>query len=193
MSPQERLAEFGLFDLTVPVSPDVPPTIILGFANTPPTFIQGDPADTIAIDITNTSTTTPTNPSLTATFTVPAGITAEQLVGSNAGTGWICTLGTLTCTRATGLSGTTSDPITLVVSVAANAPTGSGSSVSALIAGGGLAANVSGSDPITIAPPPTYVLTVTAGAGGTLGAGTATNALLLFGYQLTSLIQNRRN
>ena len=181
MSPQERLAEFGLFDLTVPVSPDVPPTIILGFANTPPTFIQGDSADTIAIDITNTSTTTPTNPSLTATFTVPAGITAEQLVGSNAGTGWICTLGTLTCTRATGLSGTTSDPITLVVSVAANAPTGSGSSVSALIAGGGLAANVSGSDPITIAPPPTYVLTVTAGAGGTLGAGTATNGSYLAG------------
>jgi uncharacterized repeat protein (TIGR02543 family) len=175
MTPQEKLAEFGIFDLTVPVSPDVPPTITLAFANTPTAFIQGDSADNIAINITNTSTTTPTNPSLTATFTVPPGLTAENLFGTNAGTGWICTVGTLTCSRTTGLSASTSDPITLVVSVASNAPTGSGSSVSATIAGGGLSANVSGSDPITIIPPPAYVLTVTAGAGGTLGAGTATN------------------
>jgi hypothetical protein len=159
MTAQEKLAEFALFDLTAPVSPDVPPSITLGFTNTPPTFGQGDSADDVAINITNTSSTTSTNPSLTATFTVSAGLTAETLSGTNAGTGWTCTLGTLTCTRTNGLSASTSDPITLVVSVASNAATGSGSSVSATIAGGGLFANVTGSDPITITSPPTVTVT----------------------------------
>ncbi len=54
---------------------------------------------------------------VTVTDTLPVGLTATALSGS----GWTCTLATLTCTRSDGLSTATSFPaITMAVTVAAN-------------------------------------------------------------------------
>src|SRR6185369_6190507 len=57
---------------------------------------------------------------VTVTDTLPAGLTATNI----AGTGWTCTLATLTCTRTDVLAAGMSYPaITLTVNVAANATT----------------------------------------------------------------------
>ena len=56
---------------------------------------------------------------VTVVDTLPAGLTATAL----AGTGWTCTLATLTCTRSDVLAATGVYPaITLTVTVASNAP-----------------------------------------------------------------------
>jgi uncharacterized repeat protein (TIGR01451 family) len=56
---------------------------------------------------------------LTVTDTLPAGLTATAMSGP----GWTCNIGSLSCTRGDGLAGRSSHPpITLTVSVAANAP-----------------------------------------------------------------------
>jgi uncharacterized repeat protein (TIGR01451 family) len=62
--------------------------------------------------------TGPTVGVVTVTDTLPAGLTATAM----SGTGWACTLATLTCTRSDTLgSGGTFPAITLTVTVAANA------------------------------------------------------------------------
>ena len=84
---------------------------------------------------------------VTVTDTLPAGLTATALTG----TGWSCTLGTLTCTRGDVLGdGDSYPPITLTVTVASNAP----SSVinTATVSGGGDVnpGNDSASDPTAV-------------------------------------------
>jgi hypothetical protein len=84
---------------------------------------------------------------VTVTDTLPAGLTATAL----AGTGWSCTLGTLTCTRSDVLgNGDSYPPITLTVTVASTAP----SSVinTATVSGGGDVnpGNDSASDPTAV-------------------------------------------
>jgi len=84
---------------------------------------------------------------VTVTDTLPAGLTATAISGS----GWICTLATLTCTRSDALAAAASYPaITLVVSVASNAA----AQVTnlAAVSGGGETntSNNSASDPTTI-------------------------------------------
>lgn len=60
-----------------------------------------------------------TGGTVTVVDTLPAGLTATAI----AGTGWSCTLGTLTCTRSDALAPAASyAPIVLTVSVASNAP-----------------------------------------------------------------------
>src|SRR5205814_1050065 len=74
----------------------------------------------------------PTSGTVTVTDTLPSGLTATGLAGS----GWTCTLATLTCTRSDVLAaGASYPPITLTVNVAANAPP-SITNV-AVVAGGG--------------------------------------------------------
>src|SRR5205085_5715551 len=64
--------------------------------------------------------------------TLPAGLTATAMSGSN----WACTLATLTCTRNDPLTGGASYPaITLTVNIAANAP--SSVTNTATVSGGG--------------------------------------------------------
>ena len=128
---------------------NVAPTISVGLTNAPAAFMQGDASDSISINVTNTSTTTPTNSTLTVALTVPAGLTPVQLMGANAGTGWNCAVGMLTCTRTTGLSAATSDPIILVVNVSSSASPGD-TTVAATAAGGGLMASVASIDAITV-------------------------------------------
>jgi uncharacterized repeat protein (TIGR01451 family) len=74
-------------------------------------------AGTYTLTVTNNGTA-PTFGTVSVADTLPAGLTASAI----SGTGWTCTLATLTCTRSDVLAATSSyPPITLTVNVAANA------------------------------------------------------------------------
>jgi hypothetical protein len=88
--------------------------------------------------------------------TLPASLTATAM----SGTGWNCTLGTLTCTRSDALAASASYPvITVTFTVAANAPVSVTNT--AVLSGGGDShnANNSASDPTTVTPPPDFSIT----------------------------------
>ncbi|MDP9193738.1 MAG: FG-GAP-like repeat-containing protein [Acidobacteriota bacterium] len=81
-------------------------------------FTQGATGKTYTI-IARNAGGLPTTGVVTVSDTLPSGLIATAI----SGTGWACTLGTLTCTRGDVLAATTSYPaITLTVNVAANAP-----------------------------------------------------------------------
>jgi hypothetical protein len=149
MTAQEKMLEYGLFDLSTFVTPVVAPTVTVGFTNSPATFAQGDSADTITVNVTNTSLagSTPLNASVVLTVGLPAGLTATGMTDPTGG--WICIVSTLTCTRTTGIDINTSDLVTLTVSVAGNASV-SGLSVTAILSGGGLSSNVTGQTTIPV-------------------------------------------
>src|SRR5262249_51129406 len=88
---------------------------------------------------------------------LPASLTATAMTG----TGWACTLGTLTCTRSDVLNnGASYPPITLTVNVSASAP--ATVTNTATVSGGGdiNPANNTANDPTTIT---TTFLTITPG------------------------------
>ena len=81
-------------------------------------FAQGATGKTYKIVARNAGSLA-TSGTVTVADSLPTGLTATAM----SGTGWSCTLGTLTCTRSDVLPGGTSYPaITLTVNVAANAP-----------------------------------------------------------------------
>ena len=137
------------------VTEDAPPAVTVGVTNSPARFMQADSADTLTIGVTNTSSTTTADPTLTLTASLPSGMTATAIAGSNASTGWNCNVASLTCTRSNGLLAGASDPVTLTVAVAANASIGVGAAtVSATASGGGIASTATGTDAITIGGTP---------------------------------------
>jgi uncharacterized repeat protein (TIGR01451 family) len=76
-------------------------------------FTQGDGGDTFTITVTN-SGAAPTTAAVSVVDTLPSGLTATAM----SGTGWACTLATLTCTRSDALNINLSFPvITLTVNV----------------------------------------------------------------------------
>ena len=150
ITPQERLLEYSLFDLTNAGTSDIPPTVATSVSHSPSSFVQGDTGDTVTINITNTTPTIATNPSLTLNVTLPTGFSASSMAGANANTGWSCTPASLTCNRTTGLSGGASDAVMLTVAVASNAPISSGATISATVSGGGLAASTSAQDSVPV-------------------------------------------
>ena len=88
---------------------------------------------------------------MTAIDTLPTGMTATAV----SGTGWNCTLGTLTCTRSDALSASSSYPaLTLTVTVSGSAAASLTNSVS--VSGGGESntSNDSASDVTTISQLP---------------------------------------
>jgi uncharacterized repeat protein (TIGR01451 family) len=123
-------------------------------------FSVGQTGATYTLTASNTGHG-PTAGTVTVTDSLPAGLTATAI----SGTGWSCTLGTLTCTRADALAASASYPsITLTVNVAANAP--SGVLNTATVSGGGETntANDSVNDPTTILAPDMTVSKQHAGA-----------------------------
>jgi len=148
MTAQEKLLEYALFDLSTAITPVVAPTVSQTYTNTPTTFTQGDPGDTIQVDVTNTSPSNALDSSLTFTATLPPGVTATAMTDNSGG--WNCTVGTLTCTRTTPLAAGADDPVTITCSVSPTAPTGSGGSLTSTVSGGYMSNNVVGTDPLTI-------------------------------------------
>lgn len=155
-------------------------------------FTRGQVAATYSIVVTNSGFAT-TSGTVTVTDTLPAGLTATAI----SGTGWTCTLVTLTCTRSTTLAPGASFPtITLTVTVAANAPPTVTNTTT--VSGGGQAntSNDVANDPTTITQPDltiakshtgnftqaqvgaTYSITVTnVGTAATSGVVTVTDTL----------------
>jgi uncharacterized repeat protein (TIGR01451 family) len=110
-------------------------------------FVQGQTGAIYTITVTNGGNTA-TAGSVNVVDTLPPSLTATGL----SGTGWTCTLGTLTCTRSDALPSAASYPaIALTVNVAANAP--ASVSNTATVSGGGdvNVNNNTASDPTTIA------------------------------------------
>lgn len=128
-------------------------------------FTQGQTGAAYTLTVTN-SGAAPTTGTVTVTDTLPAGLTATAI----AGTGWTCTLGILTCTRADALANSASyPPIAITVNVAANAP--AVVTNTAAVSGGGDSntANNTATDPTTVIQ--VADLTITKAHSGTFVRG----------------------
>src|SRR5207247_2396689 len=80
-------------------------------------FTQGQTGATYSLTVSNGGTG-PSSGTVTVTDTLPTGLTATAI----SGTGWSCTLGSLSCTRSDVLAASGSYPaITVTVTVASNA------------------------------------------------------------------------
>ena len=142
-------------------------------------FMQGQTGALYTITVSNGGTAA-TSGTVTVTDTLPSSLTATAI----AGTGWTCTLGTLTCTRADvlAISGTY-PPLTLIVNVSGTAP--ASATNTATVSGGGEvnAANDSASDVTTIDVVPQDFSIVAAPPAITVKAGQKAD----FGLTLTPL------
>lgn len=154
MTPQEEMLEFALFDLSSFVTPVVVPTLSISFSPSPLVVNQGDTADQVTVDVTNTSATTEVYSSTVLTLALPPGLTAAALADATGG--WTCTVSTLTCARSTTLAASASDSVTLTVSVPAY---GTGSAATGLITATAssptFSSNVAATDNVIFQQPPT--------------------------------------
>ena len=125
-------------------------------------FSQGQIGAAYTLTVTNVGGAATTG-TATVTDTLPGGLTATAISGTN----WNCTLGTLTCTRTDALAaGASYPPITLTVNVASDAP-GSVTN-SASVSGGGETntANDTATDITNIATSSTRTIVHVGGAAG---------------------------
>jgi hypothetical protein len=112
-------------------------------------FAQGQTAVAYTLFAANKGGKTTTG-TITLVDTLPAGLTATAI----SGTGWNCTLATLTCTTTNQIQGTvTSNPITLTINVDVNAPSSVTNTVT--VSGGGetVTTDNSAADVTPILPP----------------------------------------
>jgi hypothetical protein len=153
MSAQEEMLEYALFDLSTFVTPVVVPTVSIAFNPSLLIVKQGDSADQVTVNVTNTSATSALYSSTVLTLTLPPGLTATSLTDATGG--WICTLGTLTCTRTTGIGASSSDAVTLTVSVP---PYAAGSSatgaITATVSSPSFSTNIMATDPVVFQQQP---------------------------------------
>jgi hypothetical protein len=176
MNAQEEMLEYALFDLSTFVTPVVVPTVSIAFNPSPLIVKQGDSADPVTVNVTNTSATSVLYSSTVLTLTLPPGLTATSLTDATGG--WICTLGTLTCTRTTSIAASASDAVALTVSVP---PYAAGSSatgaITATVSSPNFSNNVTAIDnvifqqqPAITWPPPAQIIYGTALSGTQLNA-----------------------
>ena len=121
-------------------------------------FTQGQTGATYSLVVTNTGGGPTNGAVVTVTDTLPAGLTATAISGTN----WSCTLATLTCTNSGVIpAGGNYFPITVTVNVASNAS--SPLVNSATVSGGGETntANDSSSDSTIISGPADLTITKT--------------------------------
>lgn len=116
MSAQEEMLEYALFDLSAFVQPVVVPTLNATFNPSPLVVKSGDTADQLTVNVINTSTTTETDSSAVINFTLPPQLTMTAM--SDPTGGWICTVGTLSCSRNSSLPANATDSVVLTISVA---------------------------------------------------------------------------
>ncbi|HSU57399.1 MAG TPA: IPT/TIG domain-containing protein, partial [Candidatus Dormibacteraeota bacterium] len=131
-------------------------------------FVQGDPADTISVVVTNMAGAGTTG-AVTVSNTLPAGLTATDFSGS----GWTTDLNALTATRSDVLAvGATYPALVLTVSVGTNAPA-SVTNIASVSGGGDLiVTNNSATDVITIGAASAPVATT--GSASNVNSTTAT-------------------
>ncbi len=152
----------SVYDVTlIASSPGTDLTIVKGHTGE---FTEGQMGNTYAIVASNIGAS-PTSGTVTVSDALPAGLTATAI----SGTGWNCTLGTLTCTRSDALASGASYPaLSLTVNVATNAP--ALVTNMATVAGGGEinTSNDTATDPTTVVSTSSliYIFPDTALAGG---------------------------
>ena len=176
MTPQGEMLEYALFDLSSFVTPVVVPTLSIAFSPSPLIVKQGDTADQVTVNVTNTSSTYPIYSSAILTIAPPTGITITAMTDSTGG--WICTVSTLTCTRTTSIAASASDSVTLTMSVSAYT---SGSSATGLltatVSSPNFSNDVTASDTVIFQqPPPITWATPAPITYGTALSGTQLNA-----------------
>jgi hypothetical protein len=126
------------FTFDTPVGSAGTPTVSVTYTNPTTAFVQGDPSDSITVNVTNNSTTA-ANSTLQLTLALPAGLTATSMMGVG-NTGWACNVSTLSCTRTTSgqsLAAEATDSVLLTFSVAPATTVGQ-ASITADLTGGGL-------------------------------------------------------
>nr|WP_240344179.1 cadherin-like beta sandwich domain-containing protein [Paenibacillus sp. SYP-B3998] len=126
------------------------------------TFSQGKTGVHYTITVRNNGKVK-TNGTVTATITLPTGLTATKLAGS----GWNCPAGTLTCSRSDVLNGESNYPIDVTVNVAANAERTLRSTV-----------EVSGGDELDVSNDTGYHDTTVLSSDASLQGLSTTNAVL---------------
>ncbi|HVN15985.1 MAG TPA: sortase, partial [Anaerolineales bacterium] len=121
-------------------------------------FAQGQTGAQYTITVTNSGTGPTDGSTVTVADALPTGLTATAI----SGTGWTCTLGTLTCTRANVLAASSSYPdITLTVNVAGNASSSITNTVSVSGGGENNTSNDTASDVTTVGQVPDLTITKT--------------------------------
>ena len=155
MSPQEEMLEYALFDLSAFVQPVVVPTLNITFDPSPVSVNEGDTADQVVVNVTNTSSTTEIESSAVLSFAPPPLLSVTSMTDSTGG--WNCTVSTLSCTRNSSLGAGASDSVTLTFGVAAY-PAGGLSSytaqLTATVASVTFSSNVLASDTVIYQQPP---------------------------------------
>lgn len=201
MSAQEEMLEYALFDLSAFVQPVVVPTLTIAFNPSPLAVDQNQTGDQLVVSVTNTSSTTQIDSSAILTFTLPQLVTVTAMTDS--GGGWVCTVATATCTRNSSLGAGVTDSVTLTLSVGAYPAGGLSSytgSLTATVSSVTFYSNVSASDTVIYAQPPTITwptpapivygtalsatqLDATASVAGTFTYSPAAGAVLPVGQQ----------
>jgi len=149
-------------DVSASFAPSPSPDLVLSKTHTG-SFVQGG-TGSYSLDVSNAGGSA-TSGTVTVTEAPPTGLTITGL----SGTGWTCTLGTLSCTRSDALAAGDHYPlITATVDVASDAAASVTNDAS--VAGGGETntANDSASDPTTITP--VWPLTVSVTGSGSVDA-----------------------
>jgi hypothetical protein len=137
----------------------------VNLTNSPLYFSQGDTGDTYKLTVSNPAGGVPTSGAVTVTEIPSSGLTVTAMAGGG-GSLWVCTLGTLSCTRSDVLAaGASYDAITVTVSVALNA---SASQLNEAKVSGGGSATTTGLDSTTVFVPN---LTITKTHTGSFQAG----------------------
>lgn len=155
MDAQQQVLEYALFDLSSFVQPVIVPTVSITFAPSPLSVKQGDTADQVTVDVTNTSANTEIDSSAVLTFVLPPLMTASAI--SDAGGGWSCAASTLKCTRKTTLPSNASDSVTLTLSVGSYPPGGLANAtglLTATVSSPEFSSNVSASDKVVFQQQP---------------------------------------
>jgi uncharacterized repeat protein (TIGR01451 family) len=142
------------------------PTLTISSSHSDP-FAIGQAGATYTISVTNTGPIV-TSGTVKVVDTLPSGLTATAIQG----TGWNCTLATLTCTNTTSVpAGQSYLPI--VVNIAVN---NAGTGANQVSVSGGGAPSANASDPTTIVNPPIAIQTTPSGLQFTVDNGTAQTA-----------------
>ncbi len=121
--------------------PPPPPALTIALSHIG-NFPPGQTGDEYSIQITNTGGS-PTSGIVTVTDTAPASLTATNI----SGTGWSCTLSSLSCTRSDAL---TPNNVYSDITITVNVGTTPGTVTDQAMVFGGGAPNATASDPTTI-------------------------------------------